>query len=502
MEPQTKDNSFTGLQTTHIEKQLHRKLKGRHLSMIAIGGAIGTGLFFASGSAVSQAGPGGALLSYIILGILVYFVMTSLGEMATLIPSSGAFEDYANRFVDPAAGFAFGWSYWFGWAITLAAELIAGAFIVKFWFPDTSTTLWAVFFFIILLSLNLFSVKLYGETEYWLSGIKVATVIIFIITGILMITGMLNGHSVGFQNWTFDGQEAGKAPFVGGIFTMLSVFLVAGFSFLGTEIVGLAAGESEEPQKNIPKAINTVFWRILIFYIGTIAIIGFIVPFTDPRLLHGEIENIAASPFTLVFQNAGFNAAASLMNAVILTAVLSAGNSSLYTASRMLYAMGKSRSAPRIFTKIDKRGIPVYAVVATASVAGLSFLSSLIGDGKIYSIFYSASGISGFITWFGIALCHYRFRKAYIVQGRNLDDLKYKSKFYPFGPLFAMVLSIIVIFGANFWVFQEEKFSWFDFVTNYCLVPIMILLYLGFKFKNKTKIVPLDKCNFEYDYTK
>ena len=190
------------------------------------------------------------------------------------------------------------------------------------------------------------------------------------------------------------------------------------------------------------------------------------------------------------------------MNAVILTAVLSAGNSSLYTASRMLYAMGKSRSAPRLFTKVDKRGIPVYAVVATASVAGLSFLGSLIGDGKIYSIFYSASGISGFITWFGIALCHYRFRKAYIVQGRNLDDLKYKSKFYPFGPLFAMVLSIIVIFGANLWVFQEDTFSWFDFVTNYCLVPIMILLYLGFKFKNKTKIVPLDECNFEYDYTK
>lgn len=482
---------------THQGGELPRKLKARHLSMIAIGGCIGTGLFFASGSAISQAGPGGALLAYAIMGVIVYFLMTSLGEMATMIPTSGSFEEYANRFVDPAAGFVFGWVYWFGYAITIAAELIASAFIIKFWFPDTSTTMWAMIFFFILLGLNLFSVKVYGEAEYWFSAIKVTTVIIFIIVGTLMIFGLLNNDNVGFHNWTFDGAEAGKAPFVGGFSTMLSVFLVAGFSFLGTEIVGLAAGESENPEKNVPKAIKTTFWRILIFYIAAITIIGFIVPFTDPNLLSADIDNVAASPFTLVLQNSGFTAAASIMNAVILTAVLSVGNSSIYAASRMLFAMGKGKSAPRIFTKVDKRGVPVWAILATASIGCLSFFASIIGDGKIYTIFYSASGLTGFITWFGIALCHYRFRKAYVAQGRDLNDLKYKSKFYPYGTIFAMILSVVIIFGANIWVFEAETFSWFDFITNYCFIPLSLLAYFAFKWKHKTKIVPLKECNFD-----
>lgn len=469
--------------------------------MIAIGGSIGTGLFFASGGAVSQAGPGGALAAYVVMGALVYFMMTSLGEMATQIPSSGSFEEYANRFIDPAAGFALGWTYWFGWAITLAAELVAGSFIVKFWFPHSSSTFWVILFFLILLALNLISVRVYGETEYWFAGIKVVTVIIFIIVGCLMIFGLLGNHSPGFQNWTMDGGDGRKAPFAGGITAMISVFLIAGFSFLGTEIVGLAAGECENPQKNVPKAINAVFWRILLFYILAIAVIGFLIPYTDPLLLNGGIENVAASPFTLVFKNAGISWAASLMNAVILSAVLSAGNSSLYTGSRMLYAMAKSGSIPKVFGSANGRGIPVFAILATAAIAVLAFFSSMVGEGKIYSIFYSASGITGFITWFGIAVCHYRFRKAYVAQGRKLEDLKYRSRFYPFGPIFAMILSLVVIFGANAWVFQTHPFPWFDFIANYCLIPVIILLYAGYKIRHKTKLVPLIECDFEYDHT-
>lgn len=480
------------------EHKLKRSLTARHMNMIAIGGSIGTGLFFASGSAVSTAGPGGAILAYLVMGILVYFLMMSLGEMSTQLPISGSFETYASRFVDEALGFALGWNYWFCWSICVAAELVASSIIVKFWFPNTNTTIWSLVFLIIIVTLNMLSAKAYGESEYWFASIKVITIVIFIIVGVLMIVGIFKNPSPGFSNWVLSDGAGKKAPFVGGMLTLINVFLVAGFSFSGTEIVGLAAGESENPTENVPKAIKVVFWRILLFYICSIVIIGFLIPFTDKNLLRSGADSIAYSPFTIVFEKCGFAFAASLMNAVILTSVLSCGNSGLYVSSRMLYSLAKEGKAPKFLSKVNKRGIPVNAVGATVLVACIAFLASIIGDGKIYYILYNASGITTFFAWLGIGICHYRFRKAYIAQGRDLKDLKFKAKFYPFGPVLAMILCTVVIFGSNIWVFQETTFSWFDFITNYICIPIFILLYLGYKLKNKTKIVPLKKCNFEY----
>src|SRR6204780_2048323 len=199
-------------------RELKRTIGNRQLSMIAIGGAIGTGLFFASGTAIAQAGPGGAMLAYATMGLAVYCMMQSLGEMATQLPIAGSFEAYAERFVDPSLGFAVGWNYWFSWAITLAAELVAGALIVKFWFPHSNSTLWAMGFFTVLLVLNLLSVRAYAEAEYWFSSIKVVTVVIFVAVGALMIVGMLGSHSSGFHNWTLSDPKTGThAPFVGGI---------------------------------------------------------------------------------------------------------------------------------------------------------------------------------------------------------------------------------------------------------------------------------------------
>src|SRR5450631_37834 len=282
-------------------RELHRGIGTRQLSMIAIGGAIGTGLFFASGSAIAQAGPGGALMAYTTMGVAVYCMMQSLGEMATQLPIPGSFEAYAERFVDPSLAFAVGWNYWFSWAITLAAELVAGALIVQFWFPHSSSTLWAMGFFSVLLALNLLSVKAYAEAEYWFAGIKVVTVIIFVAGGLLMITGMIGGHAVGFHNWTLSDPKTGThAPFVGGLTSVLTVFLVAGFSFQGTEGVGLAAAETTVPAKNVPKAIRTVFWRILLFYIGSIFVVGTLISYTNPNLLNADESHIAYSPFTMV----------------------------------------------------------------------------------------------------------------------------------------------------------------------------------------------------------
>lgn len=480
------------------ENKLKRSLTARHMNMIAIGGSIGTGLFFASGSAVSTAGPGGAILAYLIMGILVYFLMMSLGEMSTHLPISGSFETYASRFVDPALGFTLGWNYWFCWAICVAAELVAGSLVVKFWFPNTNTTLWSMLFLAIIFILNMLSAKAYGESEYWFASVKVATIIIFIVVGTLMIFGIFKNPSPGFSNWVLSNGGGKSAPFVGGLLALINVFLVAGFSFSGTEIVGLAAGESENPGENVPKAIKVVFWRILLFYIFAIVIIGFLIPFTDENLLKSGADNIAFSPFTMVFEKCGIAFAASIMNAVILTSVLSCGNSGLYVASRMLYSLSKEGKAPKFLSKVNKRGIPTNAIYATTLVACTAFFASLIGDGKIYYILYNASGITAFFAWLGIGICHYRFRKAYVSQGNNLEDLKFKAKFYPFGPIMAIALCVVVIFGANIWVFQADTFSWFDFITNYMCIPVFIFLYLGYKFIKNTKIVPLEECDFEH----
>jgi lysine-specific permease len=473
------------------EQTLKRELKSRHLTMISIGGAIGTGLFLSSGAAISTAGPGGALLAYAIVGAMVFFIMTSLGEMAAFMPVSGSFSTYGTKFVDPAFGFAIGWTYWFSWAMTIAAELAASTMIMKFWFPDSPSLVWSASFLALIFLLNYLSVKGYGEGEYWLSLIKVSAIVIFIIVGLLMIFGIMGGEAVGFKNFTGD-----KAPFSGGIVSVFIVFIAAGFSFQGTEIVGVTAGESEDPAKNVPKAIKNVFWRILIFYILAIAVIGLLIPYTDPNL---QNDNVMVSPFTLIFEKAGIAFAASLMNAVILTAVLSAGNSSLYASTRMLYSMAKVGQAPQIFGKLNNRGVPVAGMILTCAIGALAFLASFFGDGMVYIWLMNAISITGFIFWLGISISHYRFRKALIAQGHSLDKLPYKAKWFPIGPIFAIACGIIVILAQNFQAFLADQIDWGGVVAAYLGIPFFLSLYFGYKLIKKTKVVKLEEVEFDFN---
>lgn len=453
--------------------------------------------FLASGNAIHTAGPGGALVAYIAIGIMVYFLMTSLGEMATYMPVSGSFSTYASRFVDPAFGFALGWNYWFNWAITLAVDISTAAIIVQFWLPNTPAWLWSAIFLLLIFGLNALSVKAYGESEYWFSIIKVATVIIFLIVGVLTIVGILGGEVIGFSNFT-----AGDAPFKGGFFAILGTFLIAGFSFQGTEMVGIAAGESATPEKSVPKAIKQVFWRILLFYIFAIFIIGMIIPYTNPNLLSAEATDVAISPFTLVFEKAGLAFAASVMNAVILTSVLSAGNSGLYASTRMLWAMARDKKAPKFLGKVNRRGIPMAALIVTTIVGAMTFITTLTENGTvIYTWLLSASGLTGFIAWVGIAISHYRFRKAFIKQGHDLNELKYKAKFFPFGPILALILCILVIVGQDYAAFLKPEFTnpawWQKIGISYIGLPIFLIFWLSFKFTNKTKVIPLEDCKFD-----
>ena len=484
--------------------EVKRHLKTRHISMIAIGGCIGTGLFMASGSAIHDAGPGGALLAYAAIGLMVYFLMTSLGEMATYLPTSGSFATYASRFVDPSLGFALGWNYWFNWVITVAVDIAIAAIVVTYWEPLRFLPAWgwSIVFFALITALNLFSVKAYGETEYWFALIKVLTVIVFLAIGTLTIFGILGGAYVGFTNFT-----VGDAPFLGdGIgnkfLAILGVFLIAGFSFQGTELIGITAGESENPEQSIPRAVKQIFWRILIFYILAILVIGLLIPYTSPQLLGADVDEIAKSPFTLVFERAGLAFAAALMNAVILSSILSAGNSGMYASTRMLYAMGKDGLAWPLFARTGRRsGVPHNAVFATALVILAIFLLQLddrVGK-HMYEYILAASGLTGFIAWLGIAISHYRFRRAYIAQGKPLEALTYRAKWFPFGPLLALGLCILVIIGQDTELVLNAHLDWQRLLITYMGLPVFLTFYFYHKLRYKTRKIPLTEVDLRRD---
>ncbi|MCS6711554.1 amino acid permease [Brachybacterium sp. EF45031] len=459
--------------------------------MIAIGGAIGTGLFLASGASIATAGPGGALVAYAVMGLMVLLLMQSLGEMAAHVPSSGSFQTYATRYVSPSFGFATGWNYWFNWAITVAAELVAAGLIMAFWFPGVPNWVWAGAFLAVILALNLVSSRTYGEGEFWLATIKVLAVIVFLIAGVAMILGILGGRgpggggSPGLTNWTL-----GDAPFHGGIPAIVAIFLVAGFSFQGTELVGIAAGEAQDPRREIPKALRSVFWRILLFYIGAIAVIGTLLPFTDPNLLRNGESDIASSPFTLVLERSGVAFAASVMNAVILTAILSAGNSGLYASTRMLHALAVSGQAPRLFARVSRRGVPVPALLATTAVGAAGFVSALVGQGAAYEWLLSVSALTGFLAWISIAVAHYRFRRAWVRQGRALSDLPYRAPFFPAGPLLAFALCVVVILGQNYEAVLEARLL--EVLSAYVGLPVFAALWIGHRLVTGSRRVRLE----------
>ncbi|KAF9365529.1 hypothetical protein BGX34_009672 [Mortierella sp. NVP85] len=469
---------------------LQRNLAARHLTMISLGGTIGTGLFLASGSTINIAGPGYSQVAYCLIGSMVFCFMNSLGEMATYLPVTGSINAYGTRFFDPALGFMLGWVYWFSWSITLATELVASGVIISFWVPvaDCPAWVWALVFLVVLTALNLISVKAYGEAEYWLSLIKVLAVVVFIIVGFLYIGGAV-GTPIP------DAPKPGRpvfdmAPFHGGFEGLFKIFLTAGFSFQGAELVGIAAGETKNPRKNVPRAIRQVFWRILMFYVLTILIIGMCIPYNDPQLANDD-GAIESSPFTRVFVQAGIAVGSHIMNAVILVAILSAGNSGLYASSRALHTLSKEGSAPAFFGYTNKNGVPVYCVFATALVGCFAFIVSLpeVGQGKAYSWLLSLSSTTGFISWIGIAFCHIRFRMAYKAQGRSLKDLPFVSRIYPFGPIYTLLVCFIILLGQGYTAFSPWNVE--SFLSAYITLPAVLILYFGFKFARRTKILRL-----------
>ncbi|KAI9899827.1 hypothetical protein N3K66_006288 [Trichothecium roseum] len=469
---------------------LRRSLSARQVQMIAIGGTIGTGLFLGTGKSLATGGPASMLICYAIVGAIVFLTMLSLGEMAAFVPVAGSFCTFAGRFVDDAFGFALTWNYWLNDAVSTASDLVALQLVLQYWtdnFPGWALSL--IFWFLLILA-NIITVRAYGEVEYWLSLLKVITIVVFIVIGIVVNAGgNASGHYIGGENWRLP-----DAPFVGGIGGFASVFVTASFAYGGTESITITAGETKDPARNIPKVIKNVFWRILLFYIISILLIGLNVPYTYPDL---DSKETSTSPFTLVFQMTGAHAAGSVMNAVILTSVLSAGNHALFAGARLLYTLAIEHHAPAVFGKVHKNGVPWVAVIATAVIAGLCFGSSFIGAGQLWTWLQNIVGVSNQLSWISIGIASLRFRAGLAKQGKT-HLLPYRNWTYPVGPWFVIILNSFLVLVQG-WTCFSPSFVAVDFVSFYIELPIMFFLFVGWKLFKRTKLVKLEEMDLVTD---
>ncbi|KAI4130303.1 MAG: hypothetical protein LQ341_006480 [Variospora aurantia] len=466
---------------------LHRKLKSRHIQMIAIGGIIGPGLFVGSGNALHLAGPAGILISFSLVGIIVFFVMQSLGEVATLIPVSGSFTEYASRFVDDSVSFALGWAYWYLWVTVLANEYNAISLVVRYWAGAQVVPQWAwiLIFWVIFISFSMLGILAFGEVEFWLSliRIKVLAILIFFIVSIFISAGVIGPQTIGFKYWNDPG------AFADSINGVARTFVIAGTLYAGTEMVGITAGEASNPRRAVPRAIKQVFWRIIIFYVGTVFFIGILIPWDDEDLL-AEGSRTARSPFTIALSDAGINAGASLINAVIVIAVLSAGNSSLYISSRTMLFMARNNKAPKFFSKVNKAGVPWVSLLFSNLIACIAFLAVSDSAGTVYEALITLSGVATFIVWATIGVMHIRFRQGLVAQNQSPETLPFKALWYPYGTYVAVAANVFLIFFQGYTAFLNP-FSAKDFVVNYILLPVFVALVVGYKFWRKTKIVKL-----------
>lgn len=425
-------------QGSQQSKGLKRSMKSRHLFMMSIGGVIGTGLFLGSGYAIGEAGPAGAITAYLFGGLVMYLVMICLGELSVVMPVSGSFQAHAERFIGPATGFMIGWTYWLSWAIYVGLEFIAAGLLMARWFPDVPVWIWCAIFALLLFGINALTTRSFAETEYWFSAIKVLAVLFFIVVGGAAIFGLvpIKGQSAPFlSNFFSDGLF--PTGFTGVFISMMTVV----YAFMGSEIMGVAAGETENPEKNIPKAIRSIVIRIMVFYVLATFILSAIVPWKKAGVLE--------SPFVTVFDMIGIPYAADIMNFVILTAVLSVGNTGLFACTRILYSLSQSGQAPRLFGKLNKRGIPMNALFVTLVFALLSLLTSVMAEETLFVVLLAISGVGGVVTWMAIAWAQYRFRKQYIAKGGKVEDLTFKVPFYPLVPILCLLMCVgIVVFTA------------------------------------------------------
>lgn len=418
------------------DKQLNRGLKNRHIQLMAIGGAIGTGLFLGAGKSIHLAGPS-ILLVYLIIGIALFFVMRALGELLIYRPTTGSFATFAEEFIGPWAGFITGWTYWFCWIATAIAEITAVGIYIQFWFPSVPQWIPALICVLVLFIVNMSTVKAFGEIEFWFALIKIIAILALIAVGLVLVFMGFHNHET---HATFANLWSHGGFFPNGVRGFVLSFQMAVFAFVGIELVGITAGETETPGKTLPKAINNIPIRVLVFYIGALLIIMSIYPW--------NVVDPASSPFVRVFTLIGVPAAAGIVNFVVLTSAASSCNSGIFSTSRMLYALGARGEAPGKMKNVNGRSIPAPALIASVVMLLIGVLLNYLipNAATVFTLVTSIATICFIWVWGIILVAHLRFRK---LKPEEAKKNTFKMPLAPFinWVVLALFAFVIVLLG-------------------------------------------------------
>lgn len=444
------------------EGQFKRTMKARHLVMLSLGGVIGTGLFFNTGYIISTTGALGTLLAYLIGAIVVYLVMLCLGELSVAMPETGAFHVYAARYLGQATGYTVAWLYWLTWTVALGSSLTAAGFCMQYWFPQSPVWLWCLIFCITIYLLNVITTRFFAESEFWFSLIKVVTILAFIILGGAAMFGLLPMKDGTPAPFLHNLTAAGWLP--QGTLPILMTMVAVNFAFSGTELIGIAAGETENPEKVVPWAIRTTVIRLVVFFIGTVFVLAALIPMDQ--------AGVVKSPFVLVFERIGIPYAADIFNFVILTAILSAANSGLYASGRMLWSLANQNTLPAYFSRVNRRGIPFNALTFSMLGGILALLTSVIAPDTVFVALSAISGFAVVAVWLSICAAHFAFRRRYLRSGQPLAGLKYRAPGYPATPIAGFALCLLACIGLAFDPQQR--------IALYCGLPFVALCYAAY----------------------
>ncbi|KAI5304265.1 hypothetical protein KEM56_006679 [Ascosphaera pollenicola] len=486
------------LNPTHCH-DLYRGLSSHHIQFYALSGEIGTGLFLGIGQILSTAGPLSALLVYIITGANILAVISGLGEMATWLPVSGGIPVFGKRFVSQSMGFALGWNYYYTIAMSVPLEISASSIIIRFWPNSVPEGVWITVLYLPMVIINSLPVRFYGETEFVFGAIKMITIAGLLILMLIIDLGGAPSHDrIGFRYWINPGPMSMyiASGALGRFLAFWKVVLQAQFSFGGSDTVIAAAGETKHPHKNIPKAVKRVFWRITLFYVLSVFLVGLCVSSKDPRLLDAlknqHDATAAQSPFVIAINNGGIKGIPHLINAILLCSVWSCGNSSFYVATRLLYATAMEGNGPSIFTR-TKNGIPYACVALTAMIGLLAYLNLGTASSAVFYWFTNICAVSALIIWGSVGFTYLRFYGALKHHGISRDLLQFKSPFQPYLSYYSLAFCTIVVLFNGFDNFIPGRFSTRAFIIAYIACPVFFLFYFGHMLIYKTSIIPLDK---------
>ncbi|ODQ80659.1 hypothetical protein BABINDRAFT_179946 [Babjeviella inositovora NRRL Y-12698] len=476
------DESFSEARKNAIRSAnspLKKSLKTRHLRMIAIGGGIGSGLFVGSGKSLHNGGPAALVIAYSLVGTALFATVHSLGELAVALPVAGSFTTLANRFIDPAWGFAVGWNCCLQWLVNLPLELVTASITIKYWNDTINSDAWVVIFYVILIAINLFGARGYAEAEFIFSSLKVLTISGFCILGIVLNCG-------GGPTQTFIGGRYWHDPgaFSHGFKGVCSVFVTASFSLGGTEITGVTASETAQPRISFPKATKLIFWKIVIFFVTSLIIVGFLVPYNSDKLMGSGGGATHASPFVIAIENGAVRGLPSVVNTVILFSVLSVGNSAVYAFSRTVCTLAEQGLAPKIFGYIDKSGRPLVGLVAIFIFGLLSFIAASDQQETVFNWLLSLSGLALIFSWLTICMIHIRWRAALKHNGELVENLEFSSGSGIIGSYLAGTFWIVVLilqFWIALWPVGSNTANVISFFQNYLGIIIFIIMYLGYK---------------------